>query len=158
VPVLLKRLLCAVDFSDASLRAVELAFALGQEADAQVRLLHVVEPTPPAATPLAAPTPALIADLRRLETDARQRLARAVPADASDWCEPQISVARGKPWREIVRAAEETGSGLIVMGVRGHGLLDRFFFGSTAEGVVRHAGCPILVARPPGPAAEPKAA
>jgi nucleotide-binding universal stress UspA family protein len=149
VPVLLKRLVCAIDFSDASLRAGELAFSLAREADARVLLLHVVDAVP-LPTPSLAPTgAAVLGYVHDLETAAADRLRRVVPAGASDWCEVETRVVTGKPWREIVRAAAEQDAGLIVMGVHGHGPLDRLFFGSTATGVVRHAGCPVLVARPP---------
>jgi nucleotide-binding universal stress UspA family protein len=68
------------------------------------------------------------------------------PTDLSDI---SARVVTGKPWREIVRAADENDAGLIATGARGRGPLDRLFFGSTASGVVRHAGSPVLVARPP---------
>ena len=156
VPVLLRPLLCAVDFSDASLRAAEVAFSLAQEADARLLLLHVVEALPP-VQPIVPVGPALAGYEQDLETDAEDRLRRVVPVGAGDWCEPEVRVARGKPWREIVREASDRDAGLIVMGVHGHGPLDRFFFGSTADGVVRHAGCPVLVAHPRLAAGEPAA-
>jgi nucleotide-binding universal stress UspA family protein len=148
VPALLKHLLCPVDFSDASLRAAELAFSLAREADARVLLLHVVEAVPlpiPSLVPTAAGVVGYVHDL---ESAAAERLDRIVPADASEWCAVETRVVTGRPWREIVRAAAERATGLIVMGVHGHGPVDRLFFGSTATGVVRHAGCPVLVARP----------
>ena len=157
VPALLRRILCAVDFSDPSLRAVELSLSLAQEADARVLLLHVLEAFVP-AVPLLPPAGPAVADyLRDLEDHAAERLRRVIPEGASEWCEPTVSVVRGKPWREIVRKADEHDAGLIVLGVHGHGTLDRLFFGSTATGVVRHAGCPVLVARPPHAVAEPTA-
>lgn len=48
----------------------------------------------------------------------------------------------------IVVAAEATNVDLIVLGSRGLSDLARFFIGSVAEGVARHAPCPVLVARP----------
>jgi nucleotide-binding universal stress UspA family protein len=38
-------------------------------------------------------------------------------------------------------------AGLIVMGVQGRGAIDRMFFGSTTQHVVRQATCPVLTVR-----------
>ena len=43
---LFKRILCAIDFSDASLKALDHAMSLAEEADAHLTLAHVVEVTP----------------------------------------------------------------------------------------------------------------
>ena len=53
----------------------------------------------------------------------------------------------GRPDREIVALAEELGAGLIVMGGRGLGGMKRALMGSVSDSVVRHARCPVLVAR-----------
>ena len=53
----------------------------------------------------------------------------------------------GRPDREIVALAEELGAGLIVMGGRGLGGMKRALMGSVSDSVVRHAHCPVLVAR-----------
>jgi nucleotide-binding universal stress UspA family protein len=49
--------------------------------------------------------------------------------------------------QEIVAAAHECNSDLIVIGNHGRGGLTRVLTGSTAERVVRHAPCPVLVVR-----------
>ena len=53
----------------------------------------------------------------------------------------------GRPDQEIVALAEELGAGLIVMGGRGLGRMKRALMGSVSDSVVRHAHCPVLVAR-----------
>ena len=53
----------------------------------------------------------------------------------------------GRPGQEIVSLAEELGAGLIVMGGRGLGGMKRALMGSVSDSVVRHAHCPVLVAR-----------
>jgi nucleotide-binding universal stress UspA family protein len=58
-------------------------------------------------------------------------------------------LAHGEPAAEIVRVAEERGAGLIVVSSHGRTGLGRILFGSTAESVVRHARCPVLVVKPP---------
>jgi nucleotide-binding universal stress UspA family protein len=56
-------------------------------------------------------------------------------------------VATGNPAAEIIRAAEERGTELIVVGVRGQHAFERFIVGSISERVVRHAPCDVLVVR-----------
>jgi nucleotide-binding universal stress UspA family protein len=51
----------------------------------------------------------------------------------------------GRPWREILRVAEERRADLVVMGVRGRNPVDIVLFGSTTQHVVRGARCPVLV-------------
>ena len=53
----------------------------------------------------------------------------------------------GRPEQEIVALADELGAGLIVMGGRGMGGMKRALMGSVSDSVVRHAHCPVLVAR-----------
>lgn len=65
------------------------------------------------------------------------------------------TVVPGKPQREIVAVAESRDADLIVMGVHGHGAIDRLLFGSTTHHVVREAPCPVLsVRQPPATTAE----
>jgi nucleotide-binding universal stress UspA family protein len=59
----------------------------------------------------------------------------------------QRHLRNGRPEQEIVALAEELGAGLIVMGGRGLGGMKRALIGSVSDSVVRHAHCPVLVAR-----------
>jgi len=54
----------------------------------------------------------------------------------------------GEAAAEIVRVAKEKGADLIVLSSHGRTGLGRILFGSTAEAVVRHASCPVLVVKP----------
>jgi len=56
---------------------------------------------------------------------------------------------------EIVRVAGEREVDLIVVSSHGRHGSGRMIFGSTAEAVVRHAGCPFLVVKPPSQEEEP---
>lgn len=53
----------------------------------------------------------------------------------------------GKPAKEILDLAEELGADLILIGTHGRTGIERMAMGSTAEKVVREAGCPVLVVR-----------
>jgi nucleotide-binding universal stress UspA family protein len=89
-----------------------------------------------------------IVELRRLiAEDARNRLRQSIPEDAREWCEIEERVTCGKPYREIVRAANDSAAELVVMGVHGRGAVDLMLFGSTTQHVVREAACPVLTIR-----------
>ncbi len=53
----------------------------------------------------------------------------------------------GEPATETVRAAEETGCNLIVLGTHGRTGLSRLVLGSVAEQVLRRAHCVVVTVR-----------
>ena len=149
VPVLYKRLLCPVDFSESSLRALKYAISMAQEADAHLIILHVLEhefqnPADMASVVRAGMT---IDDfLKERDEILAWRLQEAV-AGATEFCRVESLITHGKPWREVLRLAGARQSDLIVMGVQGRGAADLLFFGSTTLHVVREASCPVLTLR-----------
>jgi nucleotide-binding universal stress UspA family protein len=147
LPPLFKRILCAVDFSDCSMRALHFAMALAQEADAHLTVLNVLELPADAHERLPHLSRGVREYVSTLEEEQRQRLQSAVPEAVRAYCEVQRMMVPGKPYREILRVAAEQGSDLIVIGIHGRGAADRLFFGSTTQHVVRQATCPVLTLR-----------
>lgn len=145
-PVLFERLLCPVDFSPASLRALDYALSLAQEANAHLTVLYVLENVfgPVSAGDMTFDAAAY---MRYLTEDASERLRAAIPAEARTWCDITERVVAGVPYREVLRLAEEDDAHLIVMGVHGRNAIDMMFFGSTTNHVVRDAKCPVLSLR-----------
>jgi nucleotide-binding universal stress UspA family protein len=145
--VLYKTILCPIEFSDASTRALEYALSLAEDTDARLILLHVVEGS------VEEPYLGEMGHLsvreyhRYLEQDAMARLKAALPEEARVWCKPDVRVVSGKPYREILKVAAQDGAELIVMGVHGKGALNRRLFGSTTHHIIREAGCPVLTLR-----------
>jgi nucleotide-binding universal stress UspA family protein len=138
-----KRLLCPVDFSDSSLAALEFAFSLAKEGDAQLTILHVFEWLP--GDEPRTNRPINVPEYRReLEHDFTDKLHALVPDSVRTWCRPRTRTAHGKAYREILNLALEDESDLIVMGVHGRNALDLMLFGSTTNQVVRRATCPVL--------------
>jgi nucleotide-binding universal stress UspA family protein len=149
-PVLYKRILCPVDFSDSSLHALRYAMSMAQEADGQLTVLHVVshefENTADLASTVYDAGMTIGDSLKEREEEIRRRLQEAVTG-ATEFCSVQSMITHGKPWREVLRIASERQSDLIVMGVQGRGAADLLFFGSTTQHVVREALCPVLTLR-----------
>ena len=167
----LSRILCPVDFSEFSQRALDRAFAVARCYKSTVTALHVV-PLMPVATPgaylsLATESNAQLSVIHVIEVfphfqqlpprtaldvdawmnDARRRLREAIPDAARSQCAIKEAVTSGKPYREILSAATNDNDDLIVIGHHGRGATDRFFFGSTTSHVVREAHCPVLTLR-----------
>jgi nucleotide-binding universal stress UspA family protein len=67
----------------------------------------------------------------------RQTIKKGIPAT--------VVVTMGTPWNRIVGAAKSWNADLIVIGTHGRTGLKHALMGSTAERVVRHATCPVLV-------------
>jgi nucleotide-binding universal stress UspA family protein len=139
-----RRIVCAVDFQPASEHALRFALSLAEDGDAEITLLHVVEPF--FEEEIAKRTHVAVEDYRQfLETQLVARLGRFIPAETTDACRPREVVRIGWPWEEITRLAKDSSADLVVMGLhRGRGAVDRLVFGSTAQQVLRHAECPVL--------------
>ncbi|MDT9592787.1 universal stress protein [Nocardioides zeae] len=58
------------------------------------------------------------------------------------------AVRSGSPANEIIKVAEQTSAGLVVVAAGGRGLSERVLLGSTAQRVQQYAPCPVLVVRP----------
>jgi nucleotide-binding universal stress UspA family protein len=145
-PAPFARILCAIDFSPASLNALEYALSLAQESGGRLALLHVEDwPHDVRATE------ALGADAARYQRQIHERAVRelsaAVPADARAWCDIEEIVAVGRPYETILQTAAERSVDLVVLGAHGRAGLDLHVLGSTTDRVVRAATCPVLTVR-----------
>ncbi|MCJ7830367.1 MAG: universal stress protein [Desulfobacterales bacterium] len=143
----LKRILVGCDFSRDSELAFQYALSLAQEFEAELHLVHVVEP------PIYLDLLKISIEQRRelqqeLRANLRNRLDQMVPEDARHWCRPQASLLDGQPFGELSDYAASHDIDLIVLGVRGHTLTETLFVGSTTDRVLRRAACPVLSVRP----------
>jgi nucleotide-binding universal stress UspA family protein len=141
------RIVCAVDFSSASLRGLDYAASLAAFEGPGVQVVNVIElfgGEVPSRDTSVFDTPDFRAGLIKT---ARERLHEAVPAAARDRTTITETVVMGKPYKEILRIAEEERADLIVLGVQGRSATDLLFFGSTTQHVVRQAACPVLTIR-----------
>ena len=139
-----KTILCPLDFSDASIRALEYALSLAQEADARLILLHVIEDVLSNAGVEALEHLSVSDYYQHREQDAVARLKAVIPDEARVWSRPDHRIVRGRAYQEILKLAADERVELVVMGVQGKGALNRLVFGSTTHRVIREAGCPVL--------------
>jgi nucleotide-binding universal stress UspA family protein len=149
-PVLYKHILCPVDFSESSLRALKYATSMAQEADGQLTILHVLEHQLgelAGVANVAHDSGRAIAGFLKDHEDASRKRLDELAAHAPEFCRIDSVVTHGKAWREVLRIAAEKQTDLIIMGVQGRGAVDLLFFGSTTQQVVREASCPVLTLR-----------
>lgn len=140
------RILCALDFSDMSLRALDYAASLARVATAVLNVVHVVDW--PLEEGESAPRDFDLRNYRRHLADlALRRLRTTIPEALREQSGAEEITTFGRPHGAILRIAAEKHADLIVLGVHGAGSVDRTLFGSTAYHVVRGAKCPVLSVR-----------
>ena len=145
-----RTILLPTDFSECADCALPYATDLARAWRARLLCLHVVEPLMPAVgyAPVAEPLPA--PDVSgQLEAAAVAELPKLAAREECAGLDVEEVLAHGDAAAEIVRVARERGADLIVISSHGRTGLGRMLFGSTAESVVRHAHCPVLVVKPP---------
>lgn len=141
---MLAPILCPIDFSDCSQRALEHAVELATTLRTTVTVLHVVEPPDPLlqkqeyveylAQQYRAPLHTLMHTLR-------SQYPTVIVSDAV--------VLEGKPAKTIVDFAAQHNHGLVVVGTHGRTGIAHAVIGSVAERVVRTARVPVLTIPPP---------
>jgi nucleotide-binding universal stress UspA family protein len=140
----IRTILVPLDFSRASMQAVKYVIPLAEEFKAAVHLVHV-QPTDDLTEISQAGHMMLNC------TDAiafmQDRLAEVQEKHDVQFWPDNCHVASGRPFQEICNVADKIGADLIVLPTRGHSGLKRIALGSTAERVVRHARCPVLIPR-----------
>ena len=153
-----KRILCAVDFSEFSRRALDHALSVARGYGSTVTVLHVVAPAPAAvagayfgseiAPPILLPT---------MDRDtATGELERLVTAERVPGVQVDTVVAEAaETYRAILTEAVRLQSDLLVMGTHGRSGFERLFLGSTTEKVLRKARCPVMTVPPKVPDAMP---
>jgi nucleotide-binding universal stress UspA family protein len=149
----LRTVTIGLDGSAHAAAALSFFSALPLPADLAAHLVGVVEPL---RYPSSAPemiSGALIAALKDDEDERRQRLEAAL-RHAGETLRSRVqrvttATLRGSPADALIRDASRSNSDLIVVGSRGMGAVKRVLLGSVSESVLRHAACPVLIARPP---------
>lgn len=145
-PVRLHQILVPTDFSPASAETLRYAVEFARQLGARITLCHSVHlsgvfPTPEIPD---SPSQVLLDSLRDSARDRLKDLQRlSIPAELAGSAEVRI----GPPAAEIPELARSGGYDLILCATRGFTGLKHLFLGGTAEAIVRHAPCPVLVVR-----------
>jgi nucleotide-binding universal stress UspA family protein len=146
----IRSILLPTDFSECAHYALSYATSLARSNGASIICVHVIEPVVPTVGYAGMAEPLPISDISdQLEDSAGRELPKIAGCEECSGLRVEEVIAHGDASSEIVRVAKERGVDLIVIASHGRTGLGRIFFGSTAEAVVRHAPCPVLVVKPP---------
>lgn len=83
-----------------------------------------------------------------VEKEAQARMKQMEAKDIFKDLKVSSYVLSGEPVDEIILFAQAKGADIIIMGTHGRRGMDRFFFGSVAEKIVRTSPVPVLTIRP----------
>lgn len=140
----IENILVAIDFSPASVAAMELALPLAKRFGADLHLVHVFEPDYPLARMMAMP---LIVPELQVGKRVRRHLKDVAKKYSIELPPENIHAVKGRPFEEVCRLARDRQMDLIIMATRGNTGLKHLALGSTAERIVRYSPCPVLVVR-----------
>lgn len=144
-----EKILVPIDFSDTSRKAFYVALKIGRQYDADVTVLHVMEPI---ASFFSGEDMDRQADqMTRVEEGVRRRVNELYEAGGLaevDRRKVHIEIRSGKAYLEILRASWEKKVDLIVMGSHGYTGVKHMLIGSQTDKVVRRAHCMVLTIKP----------
>ena len=140
----LRNILVPTDFSEPSKKALSYALCLAKQNGLKITLLHVIEPI--LVYPDAVSLSMMDAELGpKGAKKAFRTLCKEARVDRR--LVQNMLIRRGTPHHEIVLAARELETDLIIIATNGYTGLAHVLLGGTTERVVRHAPCPVLVVR-----------
>lgn len=142
----IKRILVPIDFSPAAVAALRVAKEWAARYQAQIRLVHVIDPGASLGESGVVPMLQVKGDLASRARSAMKDL-RAKEIDRS--VAVSISVRKGASYDQIVTEARRYKADMILISRHGRSGLTRALLGSTTERVVRHADCPVFVVPSP---------
>lgn len=145
----IKNILVPIDFSRMSIQGIETAKRLGRRFGAAIHVAHVYQPAYPAG--FTGPVVALGELPVSYEEETSKQLAQQLKTLA-DRCGlspgDKMHLRKGAPVFDVICSlAAEIPADLLVVPTRASRGIKRFFLGSTAERLVQHSPCPVLVDR-----------
>jgi len=127
----ISRMLVPVDGSENAEKALQYAVRLAKKTNAEITLLYVQE-----------------SSLFNLRPEATKKIGTSVLANAaarSEGIKLGQKLESGNPAKIIAETADKGDYDIIVIGSRGHGVIDRFLLGSVSDHVVHYANRSVLI-------------
>ncbi|MBZ0156891.1 MAG: universal stress protein [Alphaproteobacteria bacterium] len=142
----IKRIVCAVDFSENSRRAMEAARSLAEKSSAALIMVHAVS---------SLTLERSFAKLQEISEAGRNEYIRHLLRGAEEslcsflaGCSGvERAVTIGVPYKVINQTAAEKDADLIIMGAKGVSYIKEVLLGSVSEAVIKSSPCPVLIIR-----------
>lgn len=137
-------IVAAVDGSERSIEATQLAAEMARRNGSKLHILTVVRPPEGWWGIGGAPPPARALSESLVEAQ-KEVLDRTVQQVNLEGVEYQVNEELGDPAGAIVHYCDDVDADLLVIGRRGAGLIERFVMGSVADRLVHYSPCPVVV-------------
>ncbi len=149
----IRNILYATDLTENSAYAFRYAVNSAEKHDAQIHILHVLEPLPSQAREYPYPF-----NIEKVREEFRQELLKEIKKRLEEFCRRElegkpeclkrvasVQVVEGYPQAAILAKAKESGADLLIMGTHGKGWLAHAFLGSVAESVLHRIKIPVFI-------------
>jgi len=153
-----KKILYASDIEKGSRPAFRAAVSLCGHYNSEITYLHVIEQMSSSAESLIHDMMTMDESLHDLQEQGLINLRNKLQTRIEQFCATELDesevlsegqlktlIREGKPWKEIVKAADEIDADVIVMGIRAHSGVGHFLLSSTANKVMNNSKRPVLV-------------
>jgi len=150
----IRKILYATDLSENSAYAFYFAIDFAQKHNANIVILHVVEPISPHVYPYIARETVLTTEkdsIKEAIEEIKNRLqsfCRKVEGEIGPPCVELVSktlVPLGHPTEEILNTADREDCDLIILGTHGKGFLAHTFLGSVSSEVLHRTRKPVFI-------------
>lgn len=142
----IKKILCAVDFSEQSRYVAEYAKTLAVALKAEILVVYVA-PSLSQYVGFKVPASSIDEFVGEIVSGAETTMDQFL-SDNFAGVESCGKVLTGYAAEEVLDLASQNNIDMIIMGTHGRKGIDRMLFGSVAEKVVKSAKCPVVTIRP----------
>jgi universal stress protein A len=141
----IENILVPTDFSRHAEYALEYAKTVAKPLDARIHVVHILEPVQ-----YAAGFSVSVDEIEeRIWDEAEAKLAFLSSELEREGFRVKVSTRKGFPEDEIIAYVEQNAIDMLFMGTHGWRGMSKLLFGSTTDGVLRHAHCAVVSVRHP---------
>jgi nucleotide-binding universal stress UspA family protein len=137
----IKRILCPVDFSTPSFRALKNGIHLARKFEAELMVLNIVAPVNEKLTGLELQFATAVENISKIQHSHYPLFLKNFDFHNVNWSK---KTCRGEPFTEILKVISEQNSDLLVMGTTGKTGLNKILIGSVTEKVIREVPCSFI--------------
>lgn len=140
----MKNIIIAIDFSESTRRIVDAAIEVAKAFSAHLYIIHVAAPNPDFVGYESDPQSERDAVAAHYHQEHRELGAFSAEARQQGIAATALLV-QGPTVEKLVQERERLQADLMVVGSHGRGAILQLVIGSTSEGLIRKAGCPVMI-------------